>query len=100
MASSLAELLDEFFKIGQLASEAIASAVILLLAIVIGWAVYIVFRRYFTRWVKSTKTKLDDEILRNIRAPILFLAILAGVYYGLGSLSILKPYSELLTAIF
>ncbi len=100
MASNLAELLDEFFKIGQLASEAIASAVILLLAIVIGWAAYIVFRRYFTRWAKGTKTKLDDEILRNIRAPILFLAILAGAYYGLGSLSILKPYSELLTAIF
>jgi small-conductance mechanosensitive channel len=100
LASSLAELLDEFFQIGQLASEVIASAVILLLAMVIGWIIYKVFRRYFTRWAKGTKTKIDDEILRNTRAPILFLAVLAGVYYGLGSLSILNPYSELLTAIF
>ena len=100
LASSLAELLDEFFQIGQLASEVIASVVILLLAMVIGWIIYKVFRRYFTRWAKGTKTKIDDEILRNTRAPILFLAVLAGVYYGLGSLSILNPYSELLTAIF
>lgn len=100
LAATLAELIDEYLSLGQQASEIVASITIFLLAIALGWIVYIAFRRYFTGWAKGTKTKIDDEILRNIRGPIILLAILAGAYYGLGSLSALQPYSEPLAAIF
>ena len=98
--ASLAELISEYFNLSQLASEIVASVVLFAFAIVVGWAVYFIFERYFTRWAKKTKTKIDDAILRNIKAPIFLFVILVGAYYGLESLTFLDPYSELLTAIF
>ena len=62
--------------------------------------VYHIFERYFTRWAKKTKTKLDDEILRNIKKPIYFLVILIGIYFSLEILTILEDYSEILFFIF
>lgn len=100
LAATLADLIEEYLNLGQQTSEVIVSIAIFMLAIALGWAVYFVFRRYFTGWAKRTKTKIDDEILRNVRGPIILLAILAGAYYGLGSLSALQPYSEPLAAIF
>ncbi|MEE8564853.1 MAG: mechanosensitive ion channel family protein, partial [Candidatus Thermoplasmatota archaeon] len=66
----------------------------------IGWIVYHIFERYFTRWAKKTKTKLDDEILRNIKKPIYFFVILIGTYSALETLTILDNYSEALAFIF
>ncbi|MCW4053015.1 MAG: mechanosensitive ion channel family protein [Candidatus Bathyarchaeota archaeon] len=100
LAATLAKLIEEYLNLGQQTSEIIASIAIFMLAIALGWTIYFVFRRYFTGWAKGTKTKIDDEILRNVRGPIIILAILAGAYYGLGSLSALQPYSEPLAAIF
>jgi small-conductance mechanosensitive channel len=100
MTSSLAELLQDYFNLGQLESEIGASAIIFAVAVIVGWAVYSIFRKYLSRWAKKTKTKIDDEILRNIKAPIILLAFLLGLYYGLEPLTFLKPYSEVLSAIF
>ncbi len=99
-ASDLTELLKDYFNLGQLEGEIVTSAIIFAFAVIVGWTVYIVFRKYLTRWAKRTKTKIDDEILRNIRAPILLLAFLLGLYYGLQPLTFLKPYSEILTVAF
>jgi len=100
MASSLAELLQDHFNLGQLESEIVASAIIFALAIIVGWIVYSIFRRYLSRWAKKTKTKIDDAIIRNIKAPILLLAFLVGLYYGLQPLSFLEPYSEIMAITF
>ena len=97
---SLEGSIREYFSLGQLASEIAVSAIVFALAIVVGWVAYSIFKRYLTRWAEKTKTKLDDEILRNIKAPILFLAILVGAYYGLNLLTFLEQYSEILTAVF
>ena len=98
--ASLAELIRQYFDLSQFVSEIVASVIVFAFAIVVGWVVYFIFERYFTGWAEKTKTKLDDAILRNIKAPVYFSVILVGVYYGLNSLTFLKPYSELLTAIF
>jgi small-conductance mechanosensitive channel len=98
--ANLGEFFSEIFGLNQLASEIIASLIIFAFAIIVGWIVYYVFRRYFSRWAKRTKSNLDDEMLRNIRAPIFLLATLIGAYYGLGTLTFLKPYSLLMTAAF
>jgi small-conductance mechanosensitive channel len=98
--ASLAELIRGYFNLNQLASEIVASVIVFASAIVVGWAVYLIFERYFTRWAEKTKTKIDDVILRNIKAPVYFLVVLIGAYYGLDTLTFLQPYSALLTAIF
>jgi small-conductance mechanosensitive channel len=97
---SLAELLRDFLSIGQLESEIAAAVIVFASAVAVGWAAYIVFSRYFSRWAKSTKTQLDDAILRNIRAPVLILAILIGLFYALDSLTFLDVYSEVIATAF
>jgi small-conductance mechanosensitive channel len=100
MASVLAELISEYSNLDLLTSEIIASIIIFAVAMITGWIVYSVFRRYLSRWARTTKTKIDDEIIRNTRAPVLLLALLVGAFYGLESLSLLQPYSDLLAALF
>jgi len=98
--ASLAELLRDYFNLDQLASEIIAAIIIFTVAIIICWIGYSIFERYLTKWAKKTKTKLDDEILRNIKAPVFLFAIFIGAYYGLESFTLLEQYSELLAALF
>ncbi len=99
---SLGASLTEFFNnlLGEvgidtspLIGEIIVSIMIFAIFIILGWIVYRIFERYFTKWAKKTKTNLDDEILANIKKPIYFFVILIGAYYGLEFLSILEPYS-------
>ncbi len=98
LGASLAEFFNEQLgKIGidtsPLIGEIIVSIMIFAIFIILGWIVYRIFERYFTKWAKKTKTNLDDEILANIKKPIYFFVILVGAYYGLEFLSILEPYS-------
>ena len=97
---SLAELLRDLFSFGQLESEIAAATIVFASAVALGGAAYIVFSRYFSRWAKNTKTQLDDDILRNIRAPVLILAILIGLFYALDSLTFLDVYSEVIATAF
>ncbi len=97
---NLVELIEDYLNLGQLESEVAASIITFTLALVIGWIAYFAFRRYLSRWAERTQTKIDDEILRNIRAPVLLLALLLGAFYGLQILSFLRPYSEPLQLIF
>jgi small-conductance mechanosensitive channel len=64
-------------------SQSIVSFFTFLVFIILGWIVYYIIERYLTRWAEKTKTKLDDEILKNIKKPIYFLVILIGTYYAL-----------------
>ncbi len=98
LGASLAEFFNE--QLGEvgidtspLIGEIIVSIMIFAIFIILGWIVYRIFERYFTKWAKKTKTNLDDEILANIKKPIYFFVILVGAYYGLEFLSILEPYS-------
>jgi small-conductance mechanosensitive channel len=93
-ALSLAELLQQYLSLGQLASETIAFIIILVAAVTIAWIGHAVFRRYLLKWASKTKTTLDDEILRNVRAPIFLMAILFGVYYGLEGFASLQAYAQ------
>lgn len=100
MASNLGELLQHYLNLSQLESEIGASIIIFLLAMIVGWVVYTIFKRYLVHWAKDTETKIDDEILHNIKAPIILLALLLGLHYGLQPLSVLDPYSAILSQLF
>jgi len=97
---SLAELLRDYLNLGQLESETVAAAIIFALSVIVGSTIYLAFKRYLSRWARGTKTRIDDEILRNIRAPVLLLAVLLGLYYALDSISFLSPYSEMISIAF
>ena len=96
---ALSNLLQQYLGLSQIVSEIIAFALIFTLAIVIAWIGHSLFKRYLCRWAAKTETNLDDEILRNVRAPIFLLAILFGLYYGLTGIASLQAYSgDLATA--
>ncbi|MCZ2856380.1 MAG: mechanosensitive ion channel family protein [Candidatus Bathyarchaeota archaeon] len=100
LAADLAQLLRVYFGLDQLASEIVASIIVFALTIFVGWSAYFIFRRYLSGWAKKTKTKVDDEILRNIKTPAILLAVLFGAYYSLEALTFIIPYSGILGAIF
>ncbi len=64
-------------------SQSIVSIFTFVVFIILGWIVYHILERYLTRWTEKTKTKLDDEILKNTKKPIYFFVILIGAYYAL-----------------
>jgi small-conductance mechanosensitive channel len=95
-----AKWISEKLNVPDYAGEIIVSAFIFAIFIIIGWIVYHIFERYFSRWAEKTKTKLDDEILKNIKKPIYFFVILIGAYYALNNFTILNQYSTELAIIF
>lgn len=63
-----------------------------------------VFHFVITCWLKKiaekTKTDIDDLILKAVTKPFYVLVILAGIYFGLKSLSFLKPYFSSIEKVF
>jgi small-conductance mechanosensitive channel len=100
LASEFVEALQNNLNLGQLESEIIVSLIIFSASMAIGWIVYSIFKRYLIHWAKETETKIDDQILKNIKAPIIILSLLLGLHYGLQPLSFLIPYSETLSQLF
>jgi small-conductance mechanosensitive channel len=98
--SLLTDIFQNHFNLDQLESEVVTSLIIFLLAIAIGWITYSLFKRYLVHWAKETETKIDDEILRNIKAPIILLAILLGLHYALQPLSFLSPRAVTISRLF
>jgi small-conductance mechanosensitive channel len=94
MVLSLAELLQQYIGLSQILSEIIVLALLFTLAIAVAWLGHSIFKRYLSRWAAKTKTHLDDDILRNIRAPIFLLAILFGLYYGLAGITVLQDFAQ------
>ena len=105
LGTNVLEFINDVFNtlginLSPFIKQVIASISIFLFFIIIGWIVYHIFERYFTRWAKKTKTNLDDEILKNIKKPIYFFVILIGLYYAFETLIILENYLEVFTFIF
>jgi small-conductance mechanosensitive channel len=100
MVSLLIDIFQNQFNLGQLESEIVTSIIIFLLAIMIGWIAYSVFKKYLVKWAKQTKSKIDDEILRNIRAPIILLALIMGLHFALQPISFLGSYSGTIYQLF
>jgi small-conductance mechanosensitive channel len=90
---TISDLLQQYVGLSQIVSEVVAFSIIFALAIVIAWIGHSLFKRYIVGFAAKTKTNLDDEILRNVRAPIFLLAILFGLYYGLVGVASLQEYS-------
>ena len=75
------EINDTFGFTDPLYGELIISSIILIGFLILGWIVEHIFEHYFKKLAKKTKTKLDDEILKNVKKPIYILVIFFGLYY-------------------
>jgi len=82
--------------VGQL----IAALIIFTIFVIVGWIVYFIFKHYFSKWAKKTKTTLDDEIIRNTKKPVYLFVILLGCYYAIDQFTTLDVYASILTQIF
>jgi len=91
---TLSDLLQQYIGLSQIVSEIIAFSIIFSLAMIIAWIGHSIFKKYLCTWALRTKTNLDDEILRNVRAPIFLLGILFGLYYGLVGIASLQAYAQ------
>lgn len=98
--SFISEWLSQQLNITSVAAEIMVSVGVFVFFMALGWVIYRVFESYFCRWATRTKTNLDDEILKNIKAPIYGLVFVIGIYLALYSLSLLDPYKDLLGKIF
>jgi len=99
--AALSDWLNNIFGLSNpLFGQVMVSALIFVTFLIVGWIIFHIFQRYFSRWAEKTKTKLDDEILKNIKKPIYFFVILIGMYFALNNFTFIKTYSTELTFIF
>ena len=100
--SSLAYLnqLFENFGLSEFQSRLVVSALIFIGFIIFGWIVDIIFEHYFKKLAKKTKTKIDDEIIKNVKRPIFVLVIFFGIYFFIQNLGVLQQYQEAIDNIF
>jgi small-conductance mechanosensitive channel len=93
--TSISQWVTDTFQLPDVIyGELIWSTIILILFIVLGWIVEHIFEHYFKKLAKKTKTKLDDEIFRNVKRPIYILVLFFGLYYFIHNLSILNQYID------
>lgn len=101
LTSFIHELLQSYgVNNSQTMSEILSMAVLIILWLFFGWIIYTIVERYLTRWSKRTKTKLDDEILKNVKLPLYLIIIIIGSYYALTTLSVLQPFANEIAAAF
>ena len=101
LSASISREINKLFSFPDpLYGELIWSVLLFIGFIIVGWGITHVFKHYFMKWAKKTKTKIDDEILKNVKKPIYVLVIFLGVYYFITNLSIVEQYSETLSVIF
>ncbi len=93
ISTSISQGINDFFGFSEpLYGELIWSALLFAVFIIFGWIIEHIFAHYFKKLAKKTKTKLDDEILKNIKKPIYILVIFFGIFIALQNLSIIAPY--------
>jgi small-conductance mechanosensitive channel len=78
----------------KLISELIVGCLFLIGFLILGWIVSHIFEHYFMRWAKKTKTKIDDEILKNVKRPIYVFVIFFGIYFFILNISVLDNYVD------
>ena len=88
------------FNTEYIVSELIVSVLIFLFFILVGWIVYRLFEHYLVGFAHKTKTKLDDEILKNIKKPIYAFVFIFGARYALEFLSFIQEYSHIMNSMF
>jgi small-conductance mechanosensitive channel len=96
----LKQLIQQALNTNGSTAEIIVSILLFALVVFVGWAVYFVFNRYFSKWAEKTETTLDDDIIAAVKSLIVVLIIILGIEFALSPLSFIQPYSNTLNSVF
>ena len=95
ISASMSQWFNDTFGFSEpLYGELIWSTILLVGFIIFGWIVENTFEHYFKKWASKTKTKIDDEILKNVKRPIYVLVIFFGIYLFILNISVLDQYVD------
>jgi small-conductance mechanosensitive channel len=98
--ASLTETLQQLLNINNGTAEILASIIIFAVVAFVGWGLYLVIGRYFSKWTQKTETTLDDDILAAVKTIIIIMVVILGIEYALSPLSFLEPYNTTLNGVF
>jgi small-conductance mechanosensitive channel len=97
--ANLTVTIEQILGTNATTSEILASLLLFIFVAIIGWAIYFVFNRYFSKWAEKTETTLDDDIIDVVKSFIVIAIAIIGIEFALSPLSFLQPYSELMQKI-
>jgi len=101
ISASISEWFNDAFGFSDpLYGEIIWSTILLVAFLILGWIVDNIFEHYFKKLAKKTKTKLDDEIIKNVKKPIYVLVIFFGLFFFIQNISILEEYRGFINPVF
>ncbi len=82
IVTDASSLIKDMLGLPEFHSSILASVIFFLLFFVLGWIIEHVFEHYFKKLAAKTKTKIDDEILNNVKRPIYVLVVFFGFFYA------------------
>jgi small-conductance mechanosensitive channel len=91
--SSLTSTLQQLLGTNSITAEIIVSIVLFIGVALVGWAIYVIFNKYFSKWAEKTETTLDDDIIDAVKTFIVIAIIIIGIEFALSPLSFLQPYA-------
>ncbi len=97
--ANLTVTLEQTLGTNAITSEILASIILFIIVAAIGWAVYFVFNRYFSKWAEKTTTTLDDDIIDAVKSFVVIIVTILGIEYALTPLSFLQPYMGTLNQV-
>ena len=101
ISASISQWINDTFGFSdQLYGEVIWSFILLVGFLVLGWIIEHIFEHYFKKLAQKTKTKIDDEIIKNVKRPIYVLVIFFGIYFFVQNLSVLEQYRGIISTVF
>ena len=92
--ATLTETLQQILNLNAGTAEILASILLFAFVALIGWAIYFVFNRYFSKWAEKTETTLDDDIIEAVKSFIVIFVVIIGLEFALSPLSFMQPYNE------
>jgi MscS family membrane protein len=98
--ANLTQTLEQIFHLSAGPAEILASILLMVLVAIVGWAIYFVFTRFFSKLAKTTETTLDDDIIDAAKSVIVILVLIIGIEFALTPLSFLQPYYDTLDSVF
>lgn len=96
---NLTKVFEQILGTNANTSEILASVVLFVFVAFIGWAIYFVFNRYFSKWAEKTETTLDDDIIDAVKSFIVIAIVIIGIEFALSPLSLLQPYSVIMQRV-